>query len=288
MSRRVLSRASAPRAQIDTAAPASAQASAIARPMPRLPPQMTARFPDKSMFMAAAPHLMQSERSCVERAARASRLPLALLRKSAPQPWRTPPPPCSAWSPSPAAQGRIKTGQAEGIAVALRLRRGPLSFAAMSLQSEPGPRGSPRGHGGRPSRQESAQLSDRILDVATALFLSDGFGATSIEGIAKRAGISKRTFYHRFTGKEMLFEAVVRRLIERWTPSFDTALLEGADLADGLRQAAEHMLKVALTPEALALHRMVITEARRFPKLAHVLYELGAAAGVERIARHPE
>ena len=149
----------------------------------------------------------------------------------------------------------------------------------MSLQSEPGPRGSPRGHGGRPSRQESAQLSDRILDVATVLFLSDGFGATSIEGIAKRAGISKRTFYHRFTGKEMLFEAVVRRLIERWTPSFDAALLEGAPLADGLRQAAEHMLNVALTPEALALHRMVIAEARRFPKLAHVLHELGAAAG---------
>ena len=58
------------------------------------------------------------------------------------------------------------------------------------------------------------------------LFLNDGFGATSIEAVAKRAGISKRTFYHRFTGKEMLFEAVVRRLVERWTPSFDTAMLE--------------------------------------------------------------
>ena len=158
----------------------------------------------------------------------------------------------------------------------------------MSLESEPGPRVQPRGHGGRPSRQVSAQLSDRILDVATALFLSEGFGATSIEAVARHAGISKRTFYHRFTGKEMLFEAVVRRLIERWTPPFDTALLEGADLADGLRHAAEHMLKVALTPEALALHRMVIAEARRFPKLAHVLHELGAAAGVERVARHLE
>jgi AcrR family transcriptional regulator len=158
----------------------------------------------------------------------------------------------------------------------------------MSLESEHGPRVQPRGHGGRPSRQESAQLSDRILDVATALFLSDGFGATSIEAVARHAGISKRTFYHRFTGKEMLFEAVVRRLIERWTPPFDTALLEGADLADGLRRAAEHMLKVALTPEALALHRMVIAEARRFPKLAHVLHELGAAAGIERVARHLE
>src|SRR3977135_4565260 len=115
----------------------------------------------------------------------------------------------------------------------------------MSLQSHPGAKGRPRGRGGRPSRLESAQLSDRILDVATALFLSDGFGATSIEAVAKRAGISKRTFYHRFNGKEMLFEAVVRRLVERWTTSFDTERLEGPSLAEGWRQAAEHMLKVA-------------------------------------------
>src|ERR1700732_1998241 len=88
-----------------------------------------------------------------------------------------------------------------------------------------------RGRGGRPSRQQSAQLADRILDVAETLFLSHGFGATSIEAVAKRAGISKRTFYHRFPGKERLFEAVVRRLIERWLPPFDSALLSPASLA---------------------------------------------------------
>src|SRR5882757_3468963 len=128
----------------------------------------------------------------------------------------------------------------------------------MSLQPEPGARGQPRGHGGRPSRLESAQLSDRILDVATMLFLSHGFGATSIEAVAKRAGISKRTFYHRFPGKERLFEAVVRRLIERWLPPLDAGLIESPSLADGLRLTAEHMLTIALTPEALALHRIVI------------------------------
>jgi TetR/AcrR family transcriptional repressor of mexJK operon len=154
----------------------------------------------------------------------------------------------------------------------------------VSLQVEEGGRVRMRGHGGRPSRLESARLSDRILDVATALFLGDGFGATSIEAVAKRAGVSKRTFYHRFSGKEMLFEAVVRRMIERWTPPFDEALLEAPNLASALRRAAEHMLRVALTPEALALHRMVIAEARRFPGLARILHELGAAAAIERIA----
>ena len=156
----------------------------------------------------------------------------------------------------------------------------------MSAPVETGVRVRLRGRGGRPSRVESAQLSDRILDVATRLFLADGFGATSIEAVAKQAGISKRTFYHRFRGKEELFEAVVRRLIERWMPPFDAALLDAPSLREALRCAAEYMLDAALTVEGLALHRIVIAEAERFPGLARILHELGAAAGVERIARH--
>src|SRR5277367_2495014 len=106
-----------------------------------------------------------------------------------------------------------------------------------------------RGRGGRAPREQSAQFADRILDLAEKLFLGHGFGATSIEAVAKHAGISKRTFYHRFPGKERLFEAVVRRLIERWLPPFDSDLLTPPDLGDAMRRAAEYMLTVALTPE---------------------------------------
>ena len=156
----------------------------------------------------------------------------------------------------------------------------------MSAEAEAREEARPRSHGGRPSRSESAQLSDRILDVATGLFLGQGFGATSIEAVAKHAGISKRTFYHRFRGKEALFEAAVRRLVQRWTPALDTALFEAPSLAASLRRLGEHMLDAALTPEALALHRMMIAEGARFPALARILHELGAAAGIERIAGH--
>jgi TetR/AcrR family transcriptional repressor of mexJK operon len=158
----------------------------------------------------------------------------------------------------------------------------------VTTPAESGQRVRRGGQGGRPSRLESAQLSDRILEVATALFLGDGYGATSIETVAKRAGISKRTFYHRFRGKEELFEAVVRRLIERWTPPFDATLFDAVSLAETMRRAGEHMLGVALTPEALALHRIVIAEAPRFPGLARILHELGAAVGIERIAQYLE
>lgn len=155
-------------------------------------------------------------------------------------------------------------------------------------QTASGERPATRGHGGRPSRVESAQLSDRILDVATTLFLGHGFGATSIEAVARRAGISKRTFYHRFPGKEALFEAVLRRLIARWTPSFDGAAPDGASLPEALRRIGGYMLDVALTPQALALHRIMIAEGERFPALARILHEVGQAAGVARIAHDLE
>jgi AcrR family transcriptional regulator len=156
----------------------------------------------------------------------------------------------------------------------------------VTVSIEPIGRAAARGRGGRPSRLQSAQLSDRILDVAETLFLGHGFGATSIEAVAKRAGISKRTFYHRFPGKERLFEAVVRRLVERWMPPFDDAVLDAPTLDKALQRTAEHMLKIALTPEALALHRIIIAEARRFPSLARIMHEAGAASGIERIAQH--
>src|SRR5262249_12955741 len=120
---------------------------------------------------------------------------------------------------------------------------------------------------------------------ATALFLKEGFGATSIEAVARRAGISKRTFYRRFRGKEELFEAVIRRLIERWTPSFDATLFDGATLGTTLRQAGSYMLDAALSPEAIALHRVVVAEAAHFPGLARISYEVGAGADLIRIAR---
>src|SRR5437879_5032155 len=93
--------------------------------------------------------------------------------------------------------------------------------------------------GGRPSRLEAAQLAEKILDVATGLFLTQGFGATSIDAVAEQARISKRTFYHRFRDKADLFEAVVRRLIGRWLPGFDAGLAENGALEELLLGSAK-------------------------------------------------
>ena len=139
--------------------------------------------------------------------------------------------------------------------------------------------------GGRPSRTQSAQLGERILDAATHLFLSLGYGATSIEAVARRARISKRTFYHRFDDKPALFGAVVHRIVDRLRPPAEVPLLEGADLARILQRLAGLILHGALSPQAIALHRLIVAESARFPKLAAVATEQGPTTeGIRLIA----
>jgi len=122
--------------------------------------------------------------------------------------------------------------------------------------------------GGRPSREEAARLGERILDAATHLFLAHGYGPTSIEAVAKRARVSKRTFYYRFHDKPALFVAVVHRIIDSLRPPGDLPLLEG-DLQEILRRLAWLILRAALSPQAIALNRMIVAQSGRFPKLAN-------------------
>jgi TetR/AcrR family transcriptional regulator, mexJK operon transcriptional repressor len=143
----------------------------------------------------------------------------------------------------------------------------------------------PQRRGGRPSREASALLGDRILEVATELFLDLGYGATSIEQIVKRARVSKRTYYHRFPDKAALFAAVVRRIIDRLRPPDVAGLFVGGSLDEILTRLAEAILRAALNPQALALHRVILAESGRFPELAAVVADRSAGReAIERIS----
>jgi TetR/AcrR family transcriptional regulator, mexJK operon transcriptional repressor len=132
------------------------------------------------------------------------------------------------------------------------------------------------GRGGRPSRADALRLRQRILEVATELFLAEGYGSTSIEAVAARAGISKRTLYHRFDDKSALFAAVVHEIIAQIRPPADVPLIEGATLHDVLRRLAGMILRAALAPKALALHRLVMAESARFPELVRAVHGDGS------------
>jgi len=137
--------------------------------------------------------------------------------------------------------------------------------------------------GGRPSKVDAEQLAHRIVDTATELFFTLGYGATTIEAIAQRARIAKRTVYHRFENKAALFSAVIHRTIERLRPPADVPLLQGGNLPKILRGLATLILRAALSPPAIALHRLIVAESSRFPDLAAVVTNQGASEEAIRL-----
>src|SRR6516162_1149942 len=62
-----------------------------------------------------------------------------------------------------------------------------------------------------PSLREAqiAHTEQRIVTAATELFLADGYVATTLEAVAKRAQVGARTVYLRFGTKAALFKRVV-------------------------------------------------------------------------------
>ena len=51
-------------------------------------------------------------------------------------------------------------------------------------------------------RPPSAEAAERIVEAATALFLGKGYGATTMQDVARRFGGSKQNIYARFPDKK--------------------------------------------------------------------------------------
>jgi TetR/AcrR family transcriptional repressor of mexJK operon len=140
-----------------------------------------------------------------------------------------------------------------------------------------------RRSGGRPTAEAAALLDTTILDAATAAFLADGYAATTIEAIARGCSVAKRTIYARWSGKPALFRAVLERLMAKWL-SGTGDWTETEDLETALDTAAARILTVALSPEAVALQRLLIAESVRFPELPLMMGQAGVGEGSARIA----
>ena len=54
----------------------------------------------------------------------------------------------------------------------------------------------------------------RILEAAQALFLEQGFPATSMETIARRAKVVRATVYNNFQDKEAILAEIMRRYVD--------------------------------------------------------------------------
>jgi AcrR family transcriptional regulator len=65
-----------------------------------------------------------------------------------------------------------------------------------------------------------------ILDVAQRLFYRKGYEQTSVQDIITKIGIAKGTFYHYFSSKLDLLDAVIERMIEQTLQSLEPMITD--------------------------------------------------------------
>jgi AcrR family transcriptional regulator len=91
-----------------------------------------------------------------------------------------------------------------------------------------------------------------LLDCAHRLFFANGYDNTTINDIIREAGVSKGTFYHYFTSKESLLEALAVRLardsIAQLRPSLDDPELDAVGRLNAF-MAGSRRMNVALAPQ---------------------------------------
>lgn len=108
---------------------------------------------------------------------------------------------------------------------------------------------------------------EQILDATLKEFSAHGYAATSLETIARRAGLSKAGLYAHFTGKEQLFEALLMKVLVPAYIGMNPAGSQDESLAHIIDVYIENIYGRLEDPTYIAVARLVIAEGGRAPHL---------------------
>lgn len=124
-------------------------------------------------------------------------------------------------------------------------------------------------------RREANRQSrrDAILDVAAQSFLDRGYAGTTMSAIAATLGGSKGTLWSYFPSKEVLFASVIERVTQAFRAQLSLILNPRDGIETALRRFCLEFLRKVTSPEAIALHRLVVGEVNRFPEVGRIFYD---------------
>lgn len=141
----------------------------------------------------------------------------------------------------------------------------------------------------------------RILEAARFLVLRNGLRGTTMEAIAREAGIAKPTLYAQFADKEAIFLGIADGLLDELLVAYDSGMQGPGDLAERVGEAlAGQYLVLARTLAGSPHAAELMTEHKRLglrfrdkdlraeTEIAEALRAAGAAAPdtLARIVSH--
>jgi AcrR family transcriptional regulator len=126
---------------------------------------------------------------------------------------------------------------------------------------------------GRPQVRPDDETRRIIYEAARHEFAGDGYAATSMETVARRAGVSTKTLYRLIPNKASLFEGMVSDRIDRFVSEVNLRAADHADIEQALAAALIACAELALDEETIALQRMLLQEAGKFSDIAGMFYK---------------
>lgn len=139
------------------------------------------------------------------------------------------------------------------------------------------PRARPTRGRGRLSAAETERLEAHLLDDAQRLFLVQGYARTTMDAIARDAGVTRKTLYARYANKAEVLAAVVDRLLDAGlaaSPAPDAPRDAASSPRTQLRQLARELAQMSSGPQVAGLNRLALAEAVQVPELARLFARL--------------
>src|SRR5260221_5539986 len=130
----------------------------------------------------------------------------------------------------------------------------------------------PRRGRGRPQLRSDEETRALILEASRHEFAHAGYAATSMENVARRAGISTKTLYRLLPNKSALFEAMVTNRIDNFVSVVRLKACDGSNVEAALTDALVLCAELMLDGEVIALQRLILADNDKFPEVAETYF----------------
>ncbi len=131
---------------------------------------------------------------------------------------------------------------------------------------------------GRPQVRPDHETRQIIYEAARHEFAASGYAATSMEAVARRAGVSTKTLYRLNPNKASLFEGMVSDRLDRFLANVNLRAVDHVRIEEALYAALLACAELVLDKEVIALQRMVLQEACKSSDIAGMLIGMVASA----------
>ena len=125
---------------------------------------------------------------------------------------------------------------------------------------------------GRPQARCDEETRGVIFEAARHEFAASGYAATSMDSVARRAGVSTKTLYRLNPNKAALFEGMITSRIDTFASVVRVRACDGSDIKGALREALVIWGELILDGEVIALQRLILADGEKFPEIVETFY----------------